>query len=150
MCMEVLQGPVELPCSQLVCASCCISSIGVSASEKCPCCYKCDLAEDLLKAPSQIVCDLLAGLTVKCPKCHVSVLALSYLAHLDTGCGAPCDTPSKHSIHEMLHAPVDSPVTSMEAKAAGRVIQRLINRDGSGPVVSANKWKGMCTTNIYD
>ena len=81
MCMDVLQSPVELPCNQYICASCCINSVRVSASTQCPCCYDCNLAENMPRKPPHVVCELLAGLLLECSECHTSVQANSYQAH---------------------------------------------------------------------
>ena len=61
ICMEVLQSPVELPCGQHVCSACCKKHIVFSGQTRCPCCYRCDLSNELPKTPTQVVRDLLVG-----------------------------------------------------------------------------------------
>ena len=100
VCMDVLQSPIELPCNQLICSSCCIKSISTSRSTMCPCCYTYDLADSTPRKPPQVVLDLLAGLFHECTRCHTSVAASSYQAHLDTGCSA---APVQH------HSPQNTP-----------------------------------------
>ena len=148
VCMEVLQGPVELPCGQLICASCLTKSIATLNSTKCPCCYTCNLAENAPTKPPQIVLDLLAELHLECKRCHTSVAAGSYQAHLDAGCTAPTPVPDSPTIKEVLSAPDDSPVTPMERKAAGQVIQRIIQQGESGQVIQIATKGKVCTQGI--
>ena len=121
VCMEVLQRPIQLPCNELVCATCCTKSIAASRTTKCPCCYRDHLAEGTVKNPPYVVMDLLAGLLLKCKHCEHSVDAGIYQQHLDMNCSISVvhipDSPSKHSIREVLDAPLDAPATPMEIKA---------------------------------
>ena len=148
VCMDVLQSPVELPCNQYICASCCINSVRVSASTQCPCCYDCNLAENMPRKPPHVVCELLAGLLLECSECHTSVQANSYQAHLN-GCTGGSrvvpDPPSCLTIREVLDAPADSSVTPLEVKAAGQVIQRMIHQEDSGHVIRVPTKGKVCT-----
>ena len=81
---------------------------------------------------------------VECQKCHTSVTAHSYNAHLDAGCRASCDSPSKHTVRELLDAPANLPVTPMEARATGRVIERLMNQEGTGSIVRVQARGKVC------
>ena len=135
--MEVLHRPIQLPCNQLICATCCTKSIAVTVTTACPCCYQHDLAESGIRKPPDVVMDLLAGLLVNCKKCQRPVKASIYQQHLDTGCTAHVvlDSPSRHSLREVLNAPADAPATPVEVRAAGHVLQRMLQQGESGNII---------------
>ena len=149
VCMEVLQRPIQLPCNELVCATCCTKSIAASRTTKCPCCYRDHLAEGTVKNPPYVVMDLLAGLLLKCKHCEHSVDAGIYQQHLDMNCSISVvhipDSPSKHSIREVLDAPLDAPATPMEIKAAGQVLQRMLQHKESGNIIRVPTKGKVCT-----
>ena len=129
ICLEVLNGPVELSCGQLVCSSCCIMHLAISGNRNCPCCYEDVLSDDTVHSPPSVVLELLGELVLVCSHCTQMVKAVNYRIHLDSNCqmhNTP-DSPSKHTLKEIMQAPADNPTTPMEKKAAGRILHRLLH-----------------------
>ena len=82
ICTDILSQPIELPCRALVCSSCIIEWLTISASSHCPCCF----SESLLNpvsintAPS-LVLKLLGEVLVTCPACKAGVKTGLYDTH---------------------------------------------------------------------
>ena len=82
VCLEILSQPVELPCRAVVCASCIISWLTVSASSQCPCCFsETPLDSAFINPAPSLILKLLGDILVSCPNCRVDVKAGSLDNH---------------------------------------------------------------------
>ena len=81
LCLEVLDQPIELACSNLVCGNCCCKWIERSGTLSCPCCYYHQLDDLTMYLLSTVVQDLLGTLKLSCTKCHKTTTAAQYRLH---------------------------------------------------------------------
>ena len=133
--LEVLCAPVSLACNQLVC-DCCIRHVALTSSLKCPCCYTDNITPLTISAPPTVVVNLLSSLYITCKTCSKPVQAGHYKEHIQANCNIhTADSPSRHSLREVLDSTVKTPTTRLERKAAGNIIRRIINEDSDSPVV---------------
>ena len=81
ICLGVLSQPMQLPCDRLVCATCLIEWIHVTAA-RCPCCYSSARLECKLVNPApQLIQQLLHDVMVWCESCTSSIKAIDYDSH---------------------------------------------------------------------
>lgn len=104
ICMGVLTQPIQLPCGNLVCATCLVEWIHLCAA-RCPCCHSNAPMEckDVNPA-SSLIQQLLHDVMVVCGTCKSSVKAISYDSHC-------CSTVQRQEmqlvskvVHQMLNA----------------------------------------------
>ena len=82
VCMEVLSQPVELPCRALVCISCVVNWLTVSASSQCPCCFsESPLTSTSIHPAPSLILKLVGDILVCCPACKVEVKVGTYDMH---------------------------------------------------------------------
>ena len=81
ICHGVLTQPMQLPCDRLVCATCLIEWIHVTAA-RCPCCYSSARLECKLVNPApKLIQQLLHNVIVWCESWMSSIKAIEYDSH---------------------------------------------------------------------
>ena len=124
VCNEVYNSPIELPCEQLICASCLCTWVQHAQTLACPCCYNehhplLDKAE--FRPPNSVLLDVLGSLLVACNKgCQTLVKAKDIRVHIESGCKGYIETtqnsPSRTTIRDVLSRPADTPTTPIEKR----------------------------------
>lgn len=130
-CGNVLDEPVELPCTHLLCRPCCFQLLTSNLhSFPCPLCQGThELVLSSFQAPAALVDKLLRQLIVRCDreKCTKVVHLCDLKAHLESKCTLHA-TNIKHSItlDHILQQPADTPLTNIEIEAAGFIVQKIL------------------------
>ena len=133
VCTEVYDSPIELPCEQLICASCLCTWVQHAETLACPCCYNEHhplLDEVEFRPPNSVLLDVLGSLLVACNKgCQTLVKAKDISIHISSGCKGYIEmtqsSPSRTTIRDVLSRPADTPTTPIEKRAAEHLIRRL-------------------------
>lgn len=131
ICMGVLNHPVLLPCSELVCGSCCSQWVAVSGRVSCPCCHSGCMDKGDIRSPPPSVVELLGGLALSCARCCQPVRAAQYILHLEGRCKDYVipEAPFTLTVEQILSAPKTTPPTPLEKKTTGRILKRIMNDD---------------------
>ena len=127
ICTNLLDRPVELACSSIVCLNCCRKWIQhhLCPSLVCPCCYSTFDSSHIRPPPALLV--TLEGLLVDCFKKIVRIK--NYKKHLQEQCRSHytyqmIDLPSKMTISEVLSRPTNLPATPVEKKVAEHLVKK--------------------------
>ena len=104
ICLGVLTQPMHLPCDRLVCSTCLVEWIHLSAA-RCPCCHSTAPLEckDVNPA-SMLIQQLLHDVMVVCGTCKSSVKAISYDSHCCTTVQRQEMQLVSKVLHQMLNA----------------------------------------------
>lgn len=136
LCNKVLERPLELDCTKLVCADCLVSHIQQSGQLTCPCCSSHPLITGFFRSPNTITMGIVGQLGMKCGFYETQVQACNLISHVDSRCNlhsVPLNSPTIITVGEILEKPVESAPTPTERRVVGRVIKRLL-ATGSGVV----------------
>ena len=128
LCLEVLDQPIELACSNLVCANCCCKWIERSGTVSCPCCYYHQLDDLTISLPSTVVQDLLGTLKLSCTKCHKTTTAAQHRLHKNSQCQGhyEASSPSQITAQHILQRPMTAPTLPVEKQVAECLVRRLM------------------------
>ena len=128
LCLEVLDQPIELACSNLVCANCCCKWIERSGTVSCPCCYYHQLDDLTMYLPSTVVQDLLGTLKLSCTKCHKTTTAAQYRLHKISLCQGHYEvsSPSRVTAQHILQRPTTAPTLPVEKQVAEHLVRQLM------------------------
>ena len=105
ICTQILDGPVELPCGNIVCANCLCEKLDQKREMVCPCCPTEYLLEHTHITPANtLVQKVLSNLTVICIECGGLVKASAMEKHAEAKCQTHTIpiSPSRHmyTIHK--------------------------------------------------
>eukprot|EP00731_Ephydatia_muelleri_P028949 Em0020g593a len=82
LCCEILDQPLELMYSAIVCAKCLNAWLVVSVDVQCPCCFNREpLASSYIKTTPTLVLNLLSDVVVHCVLCSRDQKASGYKGH---------------------------------------------------------------------
>ena len=128
ICLEVLDQPIELACSNLVCGNCCCKWIERSGTLSCPCCYYHQLDDLTMYLPSTVVQDLLGTLKLSCTKCHKTTTAAQYRLHKISQCQGHYEvsSPSRVTAQHILQRPTTVPTLPVEKQVAEHLVWQLM------------------------
>lgn len=133
ICLQLLDGPLQLGCGNIICLRCCRSWIQLHHPPlSCPCCYKI-LDSEHVTLPPPLVLSLVEGVLVHCVKgCGKIVQVRQYQQHLKGACQTHyhqlADSPSKMTISEVLSRPSTSPATPAEVRVAEHLVKKIIDQ----------------------
>ena len=130
-CDNILDEPIELPCTHLLCRLCCFHLLASHPhSFPCPHCeHTHELSVASFRAPAALVDRLLRQLVVRCDreKCKKVVHLCDLKAHLDSKCVLYATTIRQSiTLDHILQQPVDAPPTQIEMETAGHIIRKIL------------------------
>ncbi len=84
VCCDILHQPIQLSCSNVVCATCCKQWVESAVALSCPCCYN-DHTFTINPPPSVLI-NLLGNQLITCSKCSKVVKAKEHTMHISSAC----------------------------------------------------------------
>lgn len=128
-CGNVLDEPVELECTHLLCCLCCLQLLqSYVHSISCPYCQvEHPVAESSFRQPTGLVNILLKGLVVKCERksCDKVVPLSDLQVHINSRC-AQHSTQHSITLDHIMQQPSSAPPTQAELAAAGHIVQKIL------------------------
>ena len=156
ICTQILDQPVQLPCSSVVCRGCICRSVNTKYActcdltqkshspvftfrfndlrwfeshdiHGCPMCPCCYGEHPWsIQSPSNLLMRVLGRVLVECPACHRSVHYEDYQSHIGSGCKDQIKSSSDMLVSDILSQPLTIPTTGTEQRLASNLVRRML------------------------